>query len=310
MFIFSYLGKYEPNKNIHLRYKMSGIQSLKQLISGNTSALAAASTFIGGELSRVEGLATGEETRALIIEGPLRSELDAEVLRATVADADLRNDVIAAASAILTNKGTASDDLAQEVSDRQAAVLAEHDARVLALAQEVSDRDAAIAAESLVTANAVAQEVTDRTAAVSAESDARVLGLSKTCFSHVLEFEGILEDGAYPMSAGYGSVSAPGFGVSMPFAYRLVGWSLICKSVDVSAYAEVVLEHYALGDSVAPTVLDASSYDGNVGFISRKVTSGVMPPGSVCIRVGAVGNLVDVGAAYRISLYLQADDAF
>ena len=116
----------------------------------------------------------------------------------------------------------------------------------------------------------------DRSAAVSAESDARLLGDSKMCFAHTLEYEGVLVDGEYPMSAGYGSVSAPGFGVSMPFGYRLVGWSLVCKSSDVSAYAEVVLEHYDLGDSVAPTVLDASAYDGNIGFVSRKVTSGVL----------------------------------
>ena len=289
---------------------MSGIQSLKQLISGNTSALAAASTFNGGEISRIDGLVGDEQTRALDIEGPLRSELDAEVLRATDADAALRIDVDAAASAILTNKTLASGDLAQEVSDRQAAVLGEHDARVADIAQEVSDRDAAIAAEAVVTSSAVAQEVMDRTVAISVESDARLLGDSKMCFAHVLEYEGILVDGEYPMSAGYGSVSAAGFGVSMPFGYRLVGWSLICKSSDVSAYAEVVLEHYDLGDSLAPTVLDAGSYDGNIGFVSRKVTSGVMPAGSVCIRVGAVGPMVDVGAAYRISLYLQADDAF
>jgi hypothetical protein len=292
------------------------VQSLKQLINvnvvdiaTNASDLSTAQILLGTELADVKKKVTDEESRALEIEGPLRSELNAEVTRATDKDTALQSEVDVAKADILINKTAGDASLAQEISDRVAAVTLEKTERQSDVAQEVLDRNAAIAEEALVTSNAIAQEVMNRNGAISYETDARVLLASKVCFAHALEYEGILVDGEYPMSAGYGVPSAPGFGVSMPFGYRLAGWSMVCKSGDNSASVSVVLEHYDFGEYSSSTVLDAATLNGNTNYISRTVESAIMPAGSVCLKIGAVGNLVDPEARYRVSLYLQADEA-
>ena len=139
------------------------------------------------------------------------------------------------------------------------------------------------------------------------EAGLRVVGDNKMCFCSMMEFEGVLVAAEYPFASGYGSPSGPGFGLPVPFGYKLVGYSVICVSTDASPAVSLQLEHYDFG-SATPVVIDSPALDSTKYVNVKALVDVAHLAGNVCVKVVSKSGVVDVDAKYRLALYLQSQE--
>jgi hypothetical protein len=193
----------------------------------------------------------------------------------------------------------------------------------------LNETNARVAADSLLTTNlstvstALTSETQARTAAdagLQQSLDDNYVELEEvrnkvnsTAFCNVIEAEGILLVNDMPFSMGGGSPSKPGFGLSVPFNYKVVAYSIICNSTDTNTNVSFSLRNYKNGSTTdyvevaSNIVLGATKYKKQL-----QVPSAVPPffseqePGNLCIIVNSVSGCVDVNARYRFSLFLQS----
>jgi hypothetical protein len=140
---------------------------------------------------------------------------------------------------------------------------------------------------------------------LNTESLSRSNSDMKMVFVNVGEAEGLLSVNDYPFAFGFGSVSKAGFGLAIPFNFKIVGYAATCSSTDSNRSVRFTIEHYntsgvkTLGDdeivSLASNVLNSS--------INKSYA-----PGNICIKVQSVNNLLDIDARYRVALYFQSSD--
>jgi hypothetical protein len=131
-------------------------------------------------------------------------------------------------------------------------------------------------------------------------------------FVSVGEAEGKLNLNPYPFCYGCGSHSKDGFGFAVPFPVKLVGVSISVSSKEsATASVQFSLEHFDIeGTKTITYPNDLTNNMSNLGinkYVFNMNLSQLYEPGNLCIRVSAVsGNLADIEARYRLSLFLQS----
>ena len=117
------------------------------------------------------------------------------------------------------------------------------------------------------------------------------------------ECEGVLSVNDYPFGFRFGSPSKSGFGLAVPFNFKLVGYAATCNSTDSNRSVSFTIEHY--NTSGVKTLWDDEvvSLAGSNVFNSSNNKS--YAPGNICIKVQSVNNLSEIDARYRLALYFQ-----
>jgi hypothetical protein len=142
---------------------------------------------------------------------------------------------------------------------------------------------------------------------INGEATSRVSGDNKMCFCSMMEFEGLVAQNDFPFAAGYGSPSGVGFGLGVPFNYKVVGYSINCVSSDVSPSVEFLLEHYDFGSTTADPV-DTCTMGSNKYVNKAKFVGPSHSGGNLVVKINTVSGLSDVNARYRLAVYLQSQD--
>jgi len=128
----------------------------------------------------------------------------------------------------------------------------------------------------------------------------------KMVFVNVGECEGVLSVNDYPFGFGFGSPSKSGFGLAIPFNFKLVGYALTCSSTDSNRIVDFSIEYYnTSGVKSIGSDLVISLGSSNV---FNSTTNQSYAPGNICIKVQSVNNLSDIDARYRVALYFQSSD--
>ena len=131
-------------------------------------------------------------------------------------------------------------------------------------------------------------------------------------FCHMMEFEGLMGGvvNDYPFASGYGSPSSAGFGLSVPFGYKLVGCAFSCVSTDIANSVVFQVQHFNVGSAVVDSVLVDSTL-GSSHYKNELFPSAVVKPaGNICVKVVSASGCVDPNARYRVSFYLQSQLGF
>ena len=116
----------------------------------------------------------------------------------------------------------------------------------------------------------------------------------------------------YPFCYGSGSHSKDGFGVGIHFPVKLVGVAISVSSKEsATASVQFSLEHFDIeGTKTITHPNDLTFNMSNLGinkYLFNMNLSQLYEAGNLCIRVSAVsGNLADIEARYRISLFFQS----
>jgi len=138
---------------------------------------------------------------------------------------------------------------------------------------------------------------------------------SKMCFTHLLEFDGVLDptNNPYPFSAGAGVPSSSTLGIPIPMRYKLLGYALMA---DIDLSANFVIESTTFSDDSSTTLFEPVYLANARHTNSFDVNSGPYDAGYVNIAVTSVDyntSLVTTEAKYgryRIALYFQSDNTF
>lgn len=138
------------------------------------------------------------------------------------------------------------------------------------------------------------------------ETKLRIEGDKKQVFSVSSEFQGILSDLSYPFSFGYGSQSSASFGYSIPFNYRLAGFTLICDSLDVNPSVVVEIESVPDDGSGVVSIVN-KTLDSNKKLKELFPSALVQKSGLINIKIVSVNGCVDELARYRCVLFLKSD---
>jgi hypothetical protein len=129
-------------------------------------------------------------------------------------------------------------------------------------------------------------------------------------FISVGEAEGKLNLNQYPFCYGSGSHSKDGFGVGIPFPVKLVGIAIsVCSKESATAYVQFTVEHFDIEGTKTICSNDLIFNMNNLGinkYLFNMNLSQLYEPGNICIRVSGCGNLSDIEAIYRISLFFQS----
>ena len=131
-------------------------------------------------------------------------------------------------------------------------------------------------------------------------------------FVYVGEAEGKLNSNQYPFCYGCGSHSKDGFGFGVPFPVKLEGVAISVSSKEsATASVQFLLEHFDIeGTKTITHPNDLTFNMSNLGinkYLFNMNISQLYEPGNLCIRLSAVrGNLEDIEARYRISLFFQS----
>ena len=219
--------------------------------------------------------------------------------------------------------------LVSEVNNRQSGDAENHN-NIFSVAETVTiETNARVAADTLLTntlstvSTALTAETQARTAADTSiqqsvddnyvELDEVRTLVKSTAFSNVMEAEGILLVNDMPFSMGSGSPSRPGFGLSVPFNYKVVAYSIICNSTDTNPNVSFSLRNYKNGSTTDYTEFASYIVMGSTKYKKQLQVPSAVPqffseqePGNLCIIVNSVSGCVDVNARYRFSLFLQS----
>ena len=131
-------------------------------------------------------------------------------------------------------------------------------------------------------------------------------GDKKQVFSVSCEFQGILSDVSYPFSFGYGSQSSGSFGYSIPFNYRLSGYTLICDSLDVNPSVVVEIESVPDDNSGIVSIVN-KTLDSSKKLKELFPSALVHKSGLINIKIVSVSGCADELARYRFVLFLKSD---
>ena len=123
-------------------------------------------------------------------------------------------------------------------------------------------------------------------------------------FVNVGEAEGLLSVNDYPFGFGFGSPSKAGFGLAIPFNFKIVGYAISCNSTDSTRSVDFSIEHYNTS-GVKTSGVDEIVTLGTSNVFNSTVNN-TYNAGSICVRVQSVSNLSDINARYRVALYFQS----
>ena len=234
-----------------------------------------------------------ERDRAVGVEGLLSTRISSEASTARSAEGVLRADLVTA-TGLATSAHT---EIVKETGLRKSDILAvKNTATINRLALEGADTT----------------ELNARVAADTAELNARVAEDKKMVFCHMMEFEGLMGGvvNDYPFASGYGSPSSAGFGLSVPFGYKLVGCAFSTVSTDTANSVVFQVQHFNEGSVVVDSVLVDSTL-GSSHYKNELFPSAVAKPaGNICVKVVSASGCVDPNARYRVSFYLQSQLGF
>jgi hypothetical protein len=130
----------------------------------------------------------------------------------------------------------------------------------------------------------------------------------KMVFVNVGGAEGVLSVNDYPFAFGFGSVSKAGFGLAIPFNFKIVGYAYAatCSSTDSNRSVSFTIEHYNTSGVKTLGDVEVVSLAGS-NVVNSSINKSYAP-GNICIKFQSVNNLVDIDARYRVALYFQSSD--
>ena len=301
----------------------SGISTLVSTTTGQTSAIATIVSDVGNNAQSIIDLNTGFTTQLATKQPNLIASSVVDVNSITLNDsqsAGVRKLDYAAIVDIETNVGGIAQNLFDETTRAlgvEAGISSSLNDEVIraggveagltsALAAEIATRAAVdVSLQSnidTVEANAIAS--------IGNEQSARIAGDGKMVFCNMMEFEGVLQDGEYNFAGGYGAPSSPGFGLSIPFGFKVVAYSLVCVSSDSNPVLSFELEHYDSGSSTSPSTIGTFSVGATKYINSMVVDVAHTAGGNVCLKVVSASGVVDVNARYRFAVYVQSQVGF
>lgn len=137
------------------------------------------------------------------------------------------------------------------------------------------------------------------------ETKLRIEGDRKQVFSVGMEYQGLLFDETYPFSYGYGSQSTSEFGYCIPFAYKLVGYSVICDSTDALPSVNLVIENNKDDNSGVDSLANVSLTETKKAMQLIENAS-TQPAGRLGVKVVNSSGVADEFGRYRVVLFLKS----
>ena len=277
-----------------------GIVDIKTSIQGVNDGLV--SEVIAARLSEsnLNTAIVNEASTARTAELLLRNDLASEVLLARSNESTLTSAVASEVllartnESTLTNSITTTNAYASGLNTQIIDNLAE--ARYEMLQEQISRGNSTV-----LTNNNVTQE-----------KNTRISEDRKMVFCHMMEFEGLMSEAVnyFPFCSGYGSPSGIGFGLSIPFTYKLVGISFTCVSTDASPSVTFSVQNYLYG-SVTPTIISSPVMGVSKYFNSlTNAATASAQSGNLCIKITAASGCTDINAKYRCAVYIQSQTQF
>jgi hypothetical protein len=304
--------------------RISGDNSLQSNIDVIEGAINGEIARAGSAESAIAGNLVSEQNRALAAEQLVASNLSTETSNRETADSTLQSNIDAEVARAGAVESTNASNISAEASTRASSdftIQNNVDAVNISLTTEVNralaaestlssnlgtEQTRASNAEQLVASN-LSTETSNRETAISGEASSRVAGDNKMCFCSMMEFEGLVVADTYPFASGYGSPSGVGFGLGVPFNYKVVGYSLNCVSTDTSPSIQFEFVHYDFGSTTAEPLdtctMGASKYVNKSSFADVSHSGG-----NLVVKVGSLSGVSDADARYRVSVYLQSQD--
>ena len=108
------------------------------------------------------------------------------------------------------------------------------------------------------------------------------------------------------LDLGSGHLQKSGFGLAIPFNFKIVGYAVTCSSTDSNRSVSLTIEHY--NTSGVKTLGDDEIISLGTSNVFNSSINKSYNPGNICIKVQSVNNLVDIDARYRVALYFQSSD--
>ena len=277
------------------------IEANGALIASNKVALDALTVSADGTQTALEAATSGFTTALSDLEGRAYAADEVVRLGADAGIALVRTDL----DAEIVRAGAA------EAAERARALLAESELLDLLTAEETRAALAEATVEAAVTALVTAER--ERAQAIEAplrtDVDAALLSAGKRVFVQTMEFDGAPVAGEYPFCCGAGVPSSAGFGLMVPFSYVITAFAFTCDAAGAVPPTRLEFELYS------PSRALQSSFIVNPLHSTNKYVAGPLSQagsgGSVCVKIltvddGNTGVPVNPIARYRLSIFIQS----